>query len=97
MQVLCHGRSRIACHIHTCAQLPFSLKLPYPHLLIHTPAALDPERQRRTEFFRPAFERLVTEIRGRLLFPEKWSSWSKEEHADFRRQRCGGKGVGIKV
>ena len=50
-------------------------------------AASDSERERRRSFFKPAFERLVTLIRGRLRYPESWSSWSKEEHIDFKRQR----------
>ncbi|GAX77385.1 hypothetical protein CEUSTIGMA_g4831.t1 [Chlamydomonas eustigma] len=48
---------------------------------------LDPERVRRAQFFRPAFEKLVTVVRGKVRYPEQWSAWSKEQHADFKRQR----------
>ncbi|KAG2500508.1 hypothetical protein HYH03_001285 [Edaphochlamys debaryana] len=45
------------------------------------------ERERRRQFFLPAFERLVQLIRGRVREPEVYSSWSKDEKHDFRAAR----------
>jgi len=45
------------------------------------------ELSRRREFFQPAFEKLITLIRGRVRYPEAWGSWSKEAHHEFKRQR----------
>ncbi|KAG1678979.1 hypothetical protein FOA52_013042 [Chlamydomonas sp. UWO 241] len=51
------------------------------------PDATEEERVRRATFYRPAFEKLVVQTRGRLRYPSNWGSWSREEHMDFRRQR----------
>ncbi|KAG2431638.1 hypothetical protein HYH02_013215 [Chlamydomonas schloesseri] len=45
------------------------------------------ERERRRQFFLPAFERLVALIRGRVREPEGYSSWSKDEKHEFRTAR----------
>jgi transportin-3 len=45
------------------------------------------ERARRVEAFRPAFERLVTVVRGRVRYPDDFDSWRRDARADFRRGR----------
>ncbi|GLC47401.1 hypothetical protein PLESTB_001959900 [Pleodorina starrii] len=45
------------------------------------------ERERRRQFFLPAFERLVQLIRGRVREPESYGSWSKDEKHEFRSAR----------
>jgi hypothetical protein len=66
---------------------PFLLPPPLASAPPGPPDTVEFERQRRVEFFKPAFEKLVAQIRGRLRYPSEWSSWSKEEHMDFKRQR----------
>uniref|UniRef100_A0A383V7P9 Importin N-terminal domain-containing protein n=1 Tax=Tetradesmus obliquus TaxID=3088 RepID=A0A383V7P9_TETOB len=45
------------------------------------------EQQRRREFFRPAFEKLISLVRGRMRLPDGYSSMRNSERADWRRHR----------
>ncbi|KAL4538826.1 hypothetical protein Ndes2526B_g02895 [Nannochloris sp. 'desiccata'] len=56
-------------------------------LFSEEPAVPKEEADRRVSVFIPTFQRLVTLIRGRVKFPNDFSTWNRDERADFKRAR----------
>ncbi|BDA46876.1 Transportin-3 [Coccomyxa sp. Obi] len=49
--------------------------------------ASEEEMRRRVAVFTPAFEQLVTLLRGRVRFPADWDSWEQDDRDDFKHAR----------
>jgi transportin-3 len=56
-------------------------------LFSEEPAVPKEEADRRLSVFIPTFQRLITLIRGRVRFPNDFSTWHRDEKADFKRAR----------